>query len=97
MADLPEARLVPMGSLAKTPEAQAAAAVADAGGSPRAQIDAARAARKARGVAKKAARIGYTSHQGKRQRERALARMAKATSPAESGTLATEPENSHSP
>lgn len=71
---VPHARLVPSTSLAQTPQAKAAAAVADAGGSPRAQIDAARAVHRELG---RKGGILYTSHQGKRQRERALARMAK--------------------
>ena len=69
---IPHARLVPSTSLAQTPQAKAAAAVADAGGSPRQQIDAARAVHKQQG---RKGSILYTSHQGKRQRERALARM----------------------
>lgn len=78
--EVPHARLVPASSLAQTPQAKAAAAVADAGGSPRAQIDAARAVHKAQG---RKGGILYTSHQGKRQRERTLARMAKAAEKAE--------------
>lgn len=53
----------------QTSAIQAADAVADAGGSPRAQIDAARKASEKR--------LGYVSHQGARQKARALARMNK--------------------
>lgn len=70
--EIPEVRLVPMGSLDKSPQAQAAAAVADAGGSPRAQIDAARAVHKQQGHK---GGINYLPHTGKRQKLRALARM----------------------
>lgn len=49
---------------------KAADAIADAGGSPKAQIEAAREATGER-------RLGYISHQGAKQRERALKRMEK--------------------
>jgi hypothetical protein len=72
--EIMHARLVPSTSLANTPQAKAAAEVADAGGSPRAQIDAAREVHKQLG---NKGSVLYTSHQGKRQRERAVARIAK--------------------
>lgn len=50
---------------------KAADAVADAGGSPKAQIEAAREATGER-------RLGYISHQGAKQRRKALERMEKA-------------------
>lgn len=53
----------------KTDACKAVDAIADAGGSPRAQIE---AAREATGK-----RLSYTSHQGARQRARALAKMNK--------------------
>jgi hypothetical protein len=68
VADLEETRLVPKTGVAGA-AAQAAAAVADAGGSPRAQLDAARAAT--------LQKLVYAPHQGKRQRERELRRLEK--------------------
>lgn len=66
--DIPETRLVPSTSLAQSSAARAAAAIADAGGSPRAQIDAARA--------NDHRRITYIPHQGKKERMRRMARMS---------------------
>ena len=74
--DLPETRLVPSCGVQPTgAPAQAAAAVADLGGSPRAQIEAARIEQR---KINPRIRIGYVSHQGKRQRERALRRLAQS-------------------
>lgn len=69
-AGLPETRLIAKGDVPGTSAERAATLVADRGGSPRAQIDAARA------VSGRA--LGYVSHCGKRQRERALKRLAAA-------------------
>lgn len=64
---IPETRLIAKGINSNA--AQAAAQVADAGGSPRAQIDAARAM--------SWTRLQYLPHEGKRERERRLARTEK--------------------
>lgn len=70
MGELKHTRLVPR-STVTTVASAAASAVADAGGSPRAQIDAARAAG--------GQRLVYTPHQGARERERNLKRLARQT------------------
>lgn len=64
---VPETRLIAKGINSNA--AKAAAMVADAGGSPKAQIDAARALSEAR--------LQYLPHEGKRERARRLARMEK--------------------
>jgi hypothetical protein len=75
--ELPETRLVPQGNVSDA-VAAAAKEVADAGGCPRAQIDAARAVLRQTGGNKEARKLQYVSHQGKRQRARELERIAKA-------------------
>lgn len=76
--DIPETRLVPKGRI-NGQVAAAATAVADAGGSPRAQLDAARAEQRKINAT---VHLNYVSHQGKKQRMKNLERMAKAAAKA---------------